>query len=317
MGSPRLELSSTQPQYLYSSASVWGPIYFSTNPQGRPKYLKGEWERARFSRFLEYLCGLRSDFSSAEYAQLPQEAVYAGYALAGEINSVSSSPKVRTMLLERFVFEMRKGEWSRDMMSVMLSLIEDLGLSQGVAQGAMTSFSKGGQRVPEGALSAQNIPLLEEQALRAIAPKIISAAEKAVQRLGDLQPIPARGPAAQPQKAARMPETEKAGGFQSISARELVALYFNSNPSDFVPLVAPIVGAKETATVAQLSPLVLQRVSAEGPDRFARKLLEEIKKKRKEKYEAFLLELFGKRRSFRPDLRRILSLVVKKQITKK
>ncbi len=294
MGSPTLELFHAQPHYLYSSGSVWGPIYFSTNPQGRPKYLKGEREKAQFLRLLEYLCGLRADFSSAEYAELPQEAVYAGYSLAGEINSVSASPKVRTMLLERFIFEMRKGEWSRDMMSVTLSLIEELGLAEGVASGQ-------GAVVAQGALSAQNAPVLEEQALRSGAPKILSVAGKGMQKI------------------ARMAEGEaqKLAGLQPISARELVVEYFNSNPSDFVPIVAILVGAKGNESIPAVSPLVLRRVSAEGPDIFARKMLAEIRKKRKAKYTEFLLELFGKRRSYGPDLKRILPLVVKKQVTKK
>jgi hypothetical protein len=276
MGSPILELSSAQPLYLYSSGSVWGPIYFSINPSGPPKFMQTGKEKEQFIRLLEYLCGVKTDFGAVEYSRMPQEAVYAGYALATEINSVSNSQKVRSSMIERFVFEMRKGEWSRDMMSVVLSIVEEMGLSEGIGVAQGTPLAKAA--------------LLEEKKLATQLPKIIPAGEKVAQKMDGLQPI---------------------------SVRELVVEYFNRNPADFALVVAPLVGAKETATVSAISPLVLRRVASEGPDSFARRMLEEIKRKRKAKYEAFLLELFGKRRSFRPDLGRILSLVVKKTVARK
>jgi len=287
MGSPILELAYAQPVYLYSSGSVWGPIYFSINPTGKPRFIQTHEEQVLFEKFVQYLCGLRTDFNMVEYRGLPQDAVYAGYAIATEINSVSQAPRMRGVVLERFILNMKTGEWTRDMMSVLLSVIEELGMPQaaGMKQRQQSAIAAASQARQQSAVMAETGTRTKQAALSAIPSRANANATDVLQ-------------------------------MQPISVRELVAEYFAANPSDFVPIVAQLIGTRETSVKA-IAPLVLNRVSAEGADSFAKRIHEEIKKKKKEKYESLLAMLFGKKRVFRPDLGRMLSLVVKKTVTKK
>lgn len=282
MGSPILELPSAIPAYKYSTGSLWGPIYFSPSPNAAQKSLQSREQRESFLRFLEYLCGIRPRMEWEEYKRMPQDAVYAGYCLASEINSSFGSPRQRESVLERFRFEMNRCEWSYDMVSVVLSILEEAGVQQAAGQYA------------QGQVSAP--PLVSQPA---------SLLLNAPVQKGTRVPI-----------IAKPAEGQEISQMSPVSTRELLMEYFRKYPSDFAPIMSAVLQVKETSPAA-LAPLLIRKASQEGIAAISSRALLEIKRKRKERYESLLLELFSGKRLFRPDLRSILSLIVKKRQAKK
>ncbi len=282
MGSPILELPSAIPAYKYSTGSLWGPIYFSPSPNAAQKSLQSREQRESFLRFLEYLCGIRARMEWEEYKRMPQDAVYAGYCLASEINSSFGSPRQRESVLERFRFEMNRCEWSYDMVSVVLSILEEAGAQQAAGQYAQGQVSAP-PRVSQPASLLLNAPVQK----------------------GTRVPI-----------IAKPAEGQEISQMSPVSTRELLMEYFRKYPSDFAPIMSAVLQVKETSPAA-LAPLLIRKASQEGIAAISSRALLEIKRKRKEKYESLLLALFSGKRLFRPDLRNILSLIVKKRQAKK
>lgn len=286
MGSPILELPSAIPAYKYSSGSLWGPIYFSPSPNAAQKSLQSREQRESFLRFLEYLCGIRPKIEWEEYKRMPQDAVYAGYCLASEINSSFGSPRQRESVLERFRFEMNRCEWSYDMVSVVLSILEEAGAQQAAGQ---IPYAQGQVSAPP--LVSQPASLLLNAPVQKGGAKI-KVAE---------QPLPAE---------------QELSGLQPVSTRELLMEYFKKYPSDFAPVMSAVLQVREISPAA-LAPLLIRKASQEGIAAISGRALLEIKRKRKERYESLLLGLFSGKRLFRPDLRSILSLIVKKRQARK